>query len=81
MKGQLLLAASIVGLGAIVFFTLRRDVRAAGDAISDSLDPTNRANIFAKTADKLTRALSGDENQTFGGVIFDALNPDVGRDR
>jgi len=72
-KASAALVMGAVVIGAIYLFKkdISNGVAAAGDAIT----PTNPDNIFASGVDAVGEVLTGDDNFTLGGWIYDVMNP------
>lgn len=54
-----------------------RTSRAVGDTVSagaQAVNPVNRDNIFARTADRITQIVTGDDSTSLGSSIYDWIN-------
>lgn len=83
-RGIAYLAA--LGLGAAIVYQVVRQGKAAGQAVVDvarqvvdSINPASPDNVFAKTADAVTQAVTGEKDVTLGTKLAEWLNPDVRR--
>lgn len=58
---------------AAVYVVQNKAVEAVGD-IGHAINPVNNDNIFAAGVDSVGAKLSGDENFSLGGWIYDVFN-------
>jgi hypothetical protein len=70
--------AVLIGVGAVAIIALyylgKREVTAAVGTVADAINPVNDNNIFSSGVDAVGAKLSGDENWTLGGWIFDVTH-------
>jgi len=81
MKLQLsatgVLAVVAVGVAGFVVWRVWNSsaVAAAGEILSTDLNPTNSQNIINRGVNAAVQAATGDDSQSLGGWIYDALHP------
>ena len=70
------LAVGVVG--GIGFWYAKRQAAQAANAVGDALNPVSQTNIFNRGANAIVQSLTGDENQTLGGWIYDVTHDEGG---
>ena len=63
------LAVGVVG-GIGVWYTKRQAAKAL-EVVGDALNPVSQTNIFNRGVNSVVQTLTGKENQTLGGWIYD----------
>jgi len=61
-------------MGAIAIYYAQKQAKEALSSVGDAVNPVNPDNIFNQGANSVVEVLTGDENQTLGGWLYDIIN-------
>ncbi len=65
-------AVAAVGvLGVVGIWYTKRQAAKAVETVGDALNPVSQTNIFNRGVNSVVQTLTGKENQTLGGWIYD----------
>jgi hypothetical protein len=71
-KAAAVLAVGIVG-GVGVWY-VKKQAKEAIDIVGDAINPISETNIFNRGVNSVVQTLTGKENQTLGGWIYDVTH-------
>lgn len=61
-------------VGAIALYYAKKQASEALTSVGDAVNPISQDNIFNQGANSVVEVLTGDENQTLGGWLYDIFN-------
>lgn len=72
-------AVAAVGvLGAIGIWYTQKQAAKAASTVVDAVNPASQTNIVNRGVNSIVQTLTGDENQTLGGWIYDITHEESG---
>ena len=66
---------ALLGVYFVSRMAAKKAVEVAGN-VGEAIDPTNSENIFYSGANAVGESITGDEDWTLGGAIFEAVHGD-----
>ncbi|MDT0603483.1 hypothetical protein [Thalassotalea castellviae] len=70
-SGMIITAA---GVGAIVLYFAEKKLRAAAGEVGQAVNPLNNDNIFASGVNSVGASITGNQNWSLGGSIYELFN-------
>lgn len=61
-------------VGAIAIYYAKKQTGEALTSVGDAVNPVNSDNIFNRGVNNVVGILTGDENQTLGGWLYNVIN-------
>jgi hypothetical protein len=61
-------------MGAIAIYYAKKQAGEALSSVGDAVNPVSQDNIFNRGVNNVVGVLTGDENQTLGGLLYDLFN-------
>lgn len=77
-KVGMVLALGVVGIASV--YLIKDSVGNAAADVGQAVNPLNPDNVFASGVDAIGANLSGNENWSLGGWIYDIVNPKTTKD-
>lgn len=65
---------TLAAVGAVAIYFGEKKAREAAAAVGNAVSPTNPNNIFSSGVDSVGASLTGNENFSLGGWIYDKIN-------
>ena len=66
---------AIGGVVLVFAYLAKRQVVEASQALAEAVNPVSSENVFYSGASKITKALTGNQNKTFGTWLYDVTHP------